>query len=143
MAAKQVVLDTNVFVSALRSSQDASFLLLSQVGRSTAFEINLSVPLVLEYEDVAKRQARSLGLTHEDVDDVLDYLCAEASRREIFFLWRPFLRDPSDDMVLELAVEAECEAILTYNQRDFAGVEQFGVRVLTPKAFLQEIGVLP
>ena len=143
MPAKQVVLDTNVFVSALRSSQGASFLLLSLVGRSTAFEINLSVPLVLEYEDVAKRQARSLGLTHEDIDDVLDYLCAVANRREIFFLWRPFLRDPSDDMVLELAVEAECEAILTYNQRDFAGVEQFGVRVLTPKAFLQEIGALP
>ena len=143
MPAKQVVLDTNVFVSALRSNQGASFLLLSLVGRSTAFEINLSVPLVLEYEDVAKRQARSLSLTYEDIDDVLDYLCAVANRREIFFLWRPFLRDPADDMVLELAVEAECEAILTYNQRDFTGVEQFGVRVLTPKAFLQEIGVLP
>ena len=60
--------------------------------------------------------------------------------REIFFLWRPFLRDPRDDMVLELAVEAECDAILTYNQRDFAGVEQFGLRANTPKEFLQEIG---
>lgn len=143
MPAKQVVLDTNVFISALRSNQGASFLLLSLVGGNPAFEINLSVPLVLEYEDVAKRQARSLGLTHEDIDDVLDYLCAVANRREIYFLWRPVLRDPADDMVLELAVEAECEAILTYNQRDFVGAEQFGVRILTPKAFLQEIGVLP
>lgn len=103
----------------------------------------MTVALVLEYEDAARRQARSVGLTHHDIDDVLDHLCAVGNRRETFFLWRPFLRDPADDMVLGLAVEAECEAILTYNQRDFAGVEQFGVRVLTPRAFLQEIGVLP
>jgi len=97
----------------------------------------LPVPLVLEYEAVAKIQAREFGLTHQDVDDLVDYLCAVAHHREIFFLWRPFLRDPSDDMVLELAVEAGCEAIVTHNLRDFAGVEQFGLRAMTPGAFLR------
>jgi len=89
---------------------------------------------------VAKRQASVLGLSHSDIDDLLDYLCSVANLREIFFLWRPFLRDPRDDMVLELAVESECDAILTYNQRDFAGIEAFGIRVITPREFLKEIG---
>jgi len=69
-----------------------------------------------------------------------DYLCQVALRREIFFLWRPFLKDPKDDLVLELAVESECEFIITYNRRDFAGTEKFGIKVLTPKEFLKKLG---
>ena len=59
---------------------------------------------------------------------------------EIFFLWRPFLKDPKDDMVLELAVEAEVEYIVTHNLKDFNGVEHFGIKAITPKEFLQIIG---
>jgi hypothetical protein len=76
------------------------------------------------------------------IDDILDYLCTVGDRRSIFFLWRPLLKDPKDDMVLELAVEAECESIVTYNQRDFAGADRFGVRIVTPREFLQERGLL-
>jgi hypothetical protein len=73
----------------------------------------------------------------------LDYLCSVATRREIFFLWRPFLRDREDDLVLELAVEASCDFIVTYNKRDFEGAEKFGIRVVTPKEFLEERGLIP
>ena len=59
---------------------------------------------------------------------------------KIFFLWRPFLRDPDDDLVLELAVEAGCAYIVTHNLRDFEGVERFGLRAVTPKRFLDIIG---
>jgi predicted nucleic acid-binding protein len=60
--------------------------------------------------------------------------------REIYFLWRPFLRDPTDEMVLELGVEARAAAIVTHNIRDFWGVEErFGIRVVTPGAFLLEL----
>ena len=65
-----------------------------------------------------------------------------AWRQEVFFLWRPFLPDPKDDMVLELAVAAGCDAIVSYNKRDLAGAERFGVRLCTPKEFLTEIGAL-
>ena len=41
-----------------------------------------------------------------------------SEHRRIFFLWRPFLKDPKDDMVLELAVEAEVEYIVTHNLKD-------------------------
>lgn len=135
-----VVLDTNVFVSALRSQLGASYKLLSLVGGDT-FDIAVSVPLVLEYEEVARRQARRMGLTYDDIDEILDYVCTAADRRHIFFLWRPFLPDPSDDMVLELAVEADCRYIVTFNVRHFKGVEQFGVSVVTPGEFLKLIGV--
>jgi hypothetical protein len=63
--------------------------------------------------------------------------------REIFFLWRPFLCDPKDEMVLELAVKAGCEIIITYSTRNFAGVEQFGLKLLEPSEFLRLIGKLP
>ena len=137
-----IVLDTNVLVAGLRSRNGASFQLLSLVGES-AFELNVSVPLVLEYEEVAKRESRALGLTHAEIDDVLDYLCAVATHREIYFLWRPVLRDAADDMVLEVAVEAGCDIVVTHNVRDFAGAERFGVRALTPGEFLKRIGVIP
>ena len=98
--------------------------------------------MVLEYESATKRISRSLGLRHSDIDDVLDYICAVAEHRTIHFLWRPFLRDPSDDMVLELAVESESDYIVTHNIADFAGVRQLGVTAITPGEFLREIGEL-
>jgi len=86
----QVVLDTNVIYSGLRSRRGASFKLLSLLG-SGRFEIHLSVPLVLEYEEVLQEKRQDLGLTEADVDDVLDYLCQVAGLHEIHFLWRPRL----------------------------------------------------
>jgi len=139
----QVVIDTNVVFSALHSNQGASHKLLSLAGISDRFQINVSVPLVLEYEDVLKRESENLGLTHQEIDHILDYLCAVAERRQIFFLWRAVLRDPKDEFVLELAVEGGCEFIITYNQRDFSGIERFGLRAITPRAFLRLIEVLP
>ena len=138
----RVVLDTNVVVAGLRSNRGASFRLLSLVD-SGRFEICLSVPLVIEYEAALFRSARSLRITRGDLTDLLDYLCAVAHRQPIFFLWRPRLRDPHDDMVLELAVAAGCRQIVTFNTADFAGSEAFGVRVVTPRHFLGTIGALP
>jgi putative PIN family toxin of toxin-antitoxin system len=139
MAKIQVVLDTNVLVSALRSQQGASYKLLMLVGKAN-FEINLSVPLILEYKDASKRLLEWIPLLESDIDNILDYLCQVANRREVFYLWRPFLKDPKDDMVLELAISSGCEALITYNQQDFVGIEQFGVEVIPPAAFLRRIG---
>ena len=139
---RRIVIDTNVFVSALRSRRGASFRLLMSLD-SNKFNVSVSVPLVLEYEDAGKRLGRESGLTSRDVEDILDYVCSIADHREIHFLWRPILKDPKDDHVLELAVEASAEFIVTYNKRDFVGVEKFGIQIVTPKEFLQIIGELP
>jgi putative PIN family toxin of toxin-antitoxin system len=141
MSVIQIVIDTNVLVAALRSKLGASHRLFSLVG-DRRFENNVSVPLVLEYEKVARGLIRRGGLSAGDIDDILDYMCAVSHHRNIFYLWRPFLRDPKDDMVLELAVVAQCDFIITYNKRDFSGIQQFGIEALTPKEFLEKIGEL-
>jgi putative PIN family toxin of toxin-antitoxin system len=142
MRLPQIVIDTNVFVAALRSQYGASYKLLMLL-ESGKFELNLSVPLVIEYEDAGKRLVGPKStLKPRDVDDILDYVCSVANRRKVYYLWRPFLSDPKDDMVLELGVSAGCDIVVTYNKADFEGVKQFGIRVLTAQEFLQEIGEL-
>lgn len=126
-------------VSALRSKRGASYKLLSMID-SGRFQIAISVPLLFEYEDVLKRKSLNIALTYDDIDDILDYLCAVADKREIYYLWRPFLKDPKDDMVLELSVESGSDYIVTYNIDDFKGIERFNVRAIKPKDFLKLIG---
>lgn len=142
MSVPQIVLDTNVVVSAQRSQRGASSKLLGLVGTG-AFDHHLSVPLVLEYEAVLTRQRADLGQAPADVEDVLDALCALGVEHRIYYLWRPFLRDAGDEHVLELAVAARCDFIVTHNVRDFGEAERFGVRVVGPRAFLQTIGAIP
>jgi putative PIN family toxin of toxin-antitoxin system len=135
-----VVLDTNVLEAAFRSRRGASFAVVSLVGTGR-FEIAVSVPLVLEYEDVLMRQAGEDERTEAVVRNVLDYLCSAGKQQEIYFQWRPTLPDPDDDMVLELAVAAGCDAIVTHNRRDFRGVHRFGLRLYSPAEFLRRLGV--
>ncbi len=138
----RVVMDTNVLVAALRSDQGASFQLLSLVGVTDKFQICLSVPLVLEYEDVLGRGGMVPNAGARDVEDLIDYLCSVASTHGVFFLWRPVLRDPKAEMVLELAVGGGCDAIVTFNRRDFAGAEGFDIQILSPGELLHQIGEL-
>lgn len=133
-------MDTNVLIAALRSQRGASYKLLSMID-SGKFELNVSVPLLFEYEDVAKRDAKMAGgLSETEINNILDYICAVANRRKIFFLWRPYLKDPKDDHVLELAVESQSDYIITYNKKDFVDIAAFGIEALTAKEFLQLIG---
>lgn len=86
MAIPQIVLDTNVLISALRSQLGASHKLLLLVD-SGKFELNLSVPLLLEYEEVSKRLSGGvIALTPSEIDDILDYLCRIANRHAISYL---------------------------------------------------------
>ena len=133
-----VVLDTSVLVSALRSQRGASFEIVAALGRGE-FEVAVSVALLLEYEATLLRHADELKIEAEDALGLVDYICEIATAHEIFFLWRPFLRDAGDDLVLEIAVAAGSDAIVTHNVRDFGGVEKLGIRVLTPKQFLHEL----
>ncbi len=134
-----IVIDTCVLISALRSRNGASFKLLSLID-SKRFTFFLSVPLVLEYEAVAKRMSRNLGLTHSDIEDIIDYLCTVGLHRKVHFLWRPNLKDPSDDFVLELAVESECNYIVTHNIKDFKDIKKFHLKAITPPELLRKIG---
>ncbi len=93
--------------------------------------------LVLEYEEAA---LKATSVEPETLANILGYLCGEAHRQKIFFLWRPYLPDPRDDLVLELAVASKASRIVTYNRRHFAGLERFNIEAVGPREFLAEIG---
>ncbi len=111
-------------------------MLLSVLG-TMAYEAHLTVPLYLEYEEQALRVAKAGIIDQIAVDDILDYICKAMVLDTVHFLWRPFLRDADDDMVLEAAVAGGCSHIVTHNTRDFRGVEEFGLAILTPGQFLR------
>lgn len=137
----QIVIDTNVLYAGLRSRNGASHILLRNIP-NTKFDINVSVPVVVEYEDVLKRNLGAVVFSTEEVDEIIDLICYYARKHEVHFLWRPYLRDPKDDMMLELALKSKSEVIVTFNTKDFVGIDVFNIKVMTPKEFLTYIGIL-
>lgn len=137
----KIVIDTNVIIAGLRSKQGASFQLLQRIWQGK-LPFLLSVPLVLEYEDVLKRPdtLAATSLTLDEVDTVLDVLCMRGNEVLIHYLWRPQLTDAKDDMVLELAVNGMAEAIVTFNVRDFQpAASHWNVATITPGECLHNL----
>lgn len=139
MKKRKIVIDTNVIVSALKSRNGFSYKLLSNID-DERFRVFISVPVILEYEDAIKRQKTKIKLNKADIDAILDYICSIGEEREIYYLWRPYLKDPKDDMFLELAVESESDFIVTFNKKDYKGIDKFNLKAITPKEFMRIIG---
>ncbi len=139
----KVVLDTNVLVMALRSRRGASFSLLAELPADD-FEIVLTIPLYTEYQDVLSRpEVLELGYTVDDIEELTRYLSSISHKQAIHYLWRPWLKDPKDDMVLEAAFASQSKYIVTYNSKDFVGKgieESFGIKPVNAKQFLIEVG---
>ena len=141
MVSVKVVLDTDVVVAATRNPRGASAAILraARQGRATLLA---SVPLALEYEAVASRAEHRLaaGLTEPEVKIFLTAVVAMAEPVMTHFLWRPQLRDPCDEMVLEAAINGGANALVTFNVRDFGTVPaQFGVKILLPREAIRRI----
>ncbi len=130
-----IVIDTNVLLSALFSDRGASYKLLSIID-SEKFVVNISTTLLYEYEEILKLKSK---LDIKYVDSILDYICLIGKKNSIFYLWRPRLKDVDDDFLLELAVKSS-SIIITLNSKDFEPASEFGIEVMTPKEFLQDIG---
>lgn len=132
----RIAIDTSVLVAAARSRQGASFALMSSLP-NPQFEIALSVALYTEWQAVLTRPEHlPPGLLAADALGYLRYLASIAHLQDVYYLWRPFLRDPDDDMVLECAVAAGCQYLVTHNVRDFLRSAELGVNAITPAAFL-------
>lgn len=134
----RVVLDTNVLVAGLRSSQGASYLLLRHVASRRLHPL-VTVGLFLEYEAVLKRpeQRAEHGFSEADIDGFMAEFAALAEPVEVHFLWRPQLSDPSDELVFEAMINGRGEALVTHNVKDFAAAaRRFGAPVLTPAELL-------
>ena len=131
----RIILDTTILVAAARSRSGASHKIVSLLPDSR-FAPVLSVPLFLEYRAVLLRPENLLQRSVAPADGFLNFLLARSHTQEIFFLWRPILPDPNDDLLLELAVAASCRYIVTHNLRDFRGSERWGVAAVSPSIFL-------
>ena len=132
----KVVLDTSVLVAAARSRNGASFNVVSMLP-SNQFEIALTVALYTEWQSVMTRPEHlPLGASAEVAIGFLRYLAAIAHLQDVHFLWRPFLRDPDDDMVLECAVASGSQYIVTHNVKDFKRAPELKVNAITPAEFL-------
>lgn len=140
MTLSRAVLDTNILIAAARSRKGASFALL-QALRARRFVALASVPLMLEYEAVLKRPehlaagGRSAAMT----DAFLDAMSLFIEPVHLHYLWRPQLRDPADEMVLETALNGRADALVTLNVDDFAAATRFRLRIETPGEFLRRL----
>jgi len=134
----RVVLDTSVVVAAFRSPAGVSAEMVRRC-RAGRLRLVLTTPLLLEYESVAGRPEHlsAAEATTEDLGRFLDALCAIGEGVVPTWLWRPQLRDPDDEMVLEAAVCGQAH-IVTFNVRDFGPAGQFGVRVMEPRDAIRE-----
>lgn len=134
----RVVIDTNILVAGLTSQRGASHALLRLV-LDRRLRLLAAPALWLEYEDVLKRPEirRGHGLSVEEVDCFLDALAMLVEPVAIRYLWRPQLRDPKDEMVLETALNAHADALVTFNLKDFThAAELFNLRLLPPSGCL-------
>ncbi len=105
---------------------------------SGEFEMALTVALYTEWQAVLTRpEHRPAGVTVNATLAYLRYLASLAHLQDVHFLWRPFLRDPDDDMLLECAVASGCPFIVTHNVKDFQRAGSLNVRAIQPGDFLK------
>ena len=134
----KLVIDTNILVAATRNRHGPSFALI-QIIRLRQVKMVCSPALFLEYEEILKRPKQLLasGLLGGDIDAILNELAGIMEPVMTHYQWRPQLRDPADEMVLEAAANAQAHAIVTYNLRDFGPAKLFGIPVLNPEQCFQ------
>jgi putative PIN family toxin of toxin-antitoxin system len=135
------VVDTDVIVAAMRSPGGASAAIL-RAARNGRVTLLVSVPLGMEYEAVCSELEHRLasGLSEREVEVFLDAVLAMAEPVKTHFLWRPQLRDPGDEMVLEAAVNGRANALVTFNVRDFGTVPaRFGIELMVPREAIGRI----
>ena len=140
MAIIKVILDTNVLVSAFTSADGASREVLRRL-LSRQITALISVALYSEYRDVLGRAdfLNRCPLSQIEIDDLFFAFLACTEPVELYFSWRPNLRDEGDNHVYELAVAALDAPLLTYNQRDFMHPQlKFpSLQIMTPAQWLQ------
>ena len=138
MDERRIILDTNVLYAGLYSSEGASYQILRAIERGQ-IKIILSTTLLFEYEDILSRRKSELRLSERQIEPILDNLCRLSDHQKIYYLWRPFLQDPKDDHILEVAVASQINTIVTHNTKDFNGIDKFEIRPITPGQLLKEM----
>src|ERR1700710_670464 len=127
-------MDTDTIVAAMRSPAGASAALL-RMARGGRITLVATASLCLEYEGVCSREEHvaTAQFSPSDLAVFLDAVVGLVEPVDAWFLWRPQLRDPGDEMVLQAAVNGRAAAIATFNRRDFRpAADRFGIEILLP-----------
>lgn len=141
MGDMKIVLDTDVIVAGFRSTTGASRQILTCLD-AKHFEALANVSLMIEYEAILKRADNldAVQLTSADIDRFINALALKITPVKTFYLWRPMLRDPDDEFVLEAAVNGGADAIVTFNIKDFElARKMFGLEIIKPAEMLRRI----
>lgn len=131
-------MDTNVLVAAFRSRTGASFEIFQRLRRDEWTAV-LSNHLIYEYEEILKREATDLSLSLEDVDQILNALCARGEEWPLTHNWEPVLSDPDDEPLVQLAQESAALVIVTHNTGHLQPAAKLGIQVLKPREFLAKL----
>lgn len=137
----KIVIDTSVWISALITKESEARELLRLVFKKK-LSPQMSEPLFKEYEAVMKRKKiqRLIALTLSEQNELFETYLSTCKWNEIYYAWRPNLRDEDDNFVVELAVASGAEAIITYNIKDFKNAELiFNHKIITPEDFIKDI----
>jgi putative PIN family toxin of toxin-antitoxin system len=138
---KRIILDTNVLVSAFSSAEGSSRIVLREIFKGR-WQPLISLALFAEYEDVLSRPhiIQRCILSEVEQHDLLNAYLSQCVMVEMYFAWRPNLKDEGDNHVFELAVAAQNATLLTWNVRDFANAElRFPhIQIQTPAQWLKE-----
>lgn len=131
-------MDTNVLYAGLRSRRGASYELIARL-RAGEWTLLLSNTVATEYEEILLRESAALAITPAETAKLLDDFCTLAERCHPSERWQPLLPDPDDEAFAHLASEAQADYLVTHNQAHFEPLRQRGIRVVTPKAFLDTV----
>jgi putative PIN family toxin of toxin-antitoxin system len=132
----QIVMDTSVLIAGMRSKTGVSNAFLRLLN-DPRVRFHISNALLFEYDEVLRREQDALRLADQDIEDVLDGFCTMSEKHYRLFAWRPISTDPDDDFVVDLALSARVDYLVTYNLRDLQFVEQYGIKVRTPQRVLE------
>jgi len=98
--------------------------------------LHVSNALLFEYEEVLHREQAILGLTNQQIDDLLNGFCGLGEKHYVSFFWRAVPSDPDDDFMVDLAVAARVTHLITHNLAHLQSARAFGINVVTPGHFL-------
>lgn len=135
-----IVVDTNVLLAALTSSKGYSFYLLEKMLNKN-IDYLVSLKLISEYWAVVTRHEnmKKIPLSLDEIESVLALIAQNGIFQEVYYRWRPNLKDEDDNFILELAIAGQAESIVTFNRKDFLIPElKFNISILTPADFLKE-----
>lgn len=141
---KYCVFDSGVIVTAMAERSSASRQLLRRVADQKMVPL-LSTPLLCDYEAALKMPEQRLahGLSLDEVDAFLAGFASAAEPVDVTFLWRPQMKDPYDELILEAAVNGSAEIIVTHAVPKFAPIAAlFDIAVLRPADYITALAPL-